>query len=193
MSEKLSYKEKVEEFEQEQQTRTLPETTGEEHKVEVKVLSTSETQKNVAEAVAETDKTEQLKDELNAVGVEAQPATMSAAQISRAQKDITKRRSLKKLREQESLPERSLSRIIHQPVIRVLSEGAGKTVSRPSGLLGGGLVAFLGSGSYLVLAKSLHFTYNYSVSLALFVGGFVFGIVLELAVHLATASHRQVD
>jgi hypothetical protein len=108
-------------------------------------------------------------------------------------KTTTLKRELKNIRHQESLPERTLSRIIHQPVVRVVSEGAAKTVSRPSGLLGGGLLAFLGSGSYFVLAKYVGFSYNYSVSLMFFVGGFVLGLGLELLVHFMTNSHRQVD
>lgn len=192
MSEKLNanetYEHKIDEFEHE---KALPERTGEQaQRVEVKVISRAEATKNVTEISQESDSRKVLE-KLEAA--EDKPPVMSRSAISREQKAITKRRSLKKLREQESLPERTLSRVIHQPVIRAISEGAGRTISRPSGLLGGGLVAFMGSGSYLVLAKYLHFTYNYSVSLALFAGGFVFGLLLELGVHLATASRRQVD
>jgi hypothetical protein len=64
---------------------------------------------------------------------------------------------------------------------------------RPSGLLGGGLLAFVGSLAYLVATKIYHFRYNYTMSLLLFVGGFCLGLILELAVHLLTVSRRQVD
>ena len=86
-----------------------------------------------------------------------------------------------------------MSRVIHQPVVRVTSEAIGKTVSRPSGLLGGGLVALMGTSIYLYLANHLGFKYNYGVFLCLFVVGFGLGLVLELAVYLATASRRKAD
>jgi hypothetical protein len=80
--------------------------------------------------------------------------------------------------------ERGLSKLIHQPAVRAVSEVGAKTVSRPSGLLGGGLLAFLGSSTYLFMTKYIGFRYNYLVFLLLFVGGFVLGLVLELLVRL---------
>jgi len=45
-------------------------------------------------------------------------------------------------------------------------------------LLGGGILALLGTSSYLYLAKHIGFTYNYSVFLILFFGGFILGLSL---------------
>jgi hypothetical protein len=85
-----------------------------------------------------------------------------------------------------------LSRVVHQPVVRAVSEAAGKTVSRPSGMLGGGLVAFIGSLGYLYLTKHIGFEYNFTVFLVLFAGGFVLGVVLELVVWLLLKNRRQI-
>lgn len=111
--------------------------------------------------------------------------------INRELKMITLRRELQHIRRKLPAPQRALSRVIHQPVIRAVSEASAKTVSRPSGLLGGGLVAFIGTSAYLWLARHNGLEYNYSVFLALFVGGFFFGLFLEYAVYLATLRHRQ--
>jgi glycogen synthase len=113
--------------------------------------------------------------------------------INKELKDVTLRRELQHIQRHESPVVRRFSRLVHQPAIRVVSETAGKTVSRPSGLLGGGLVAFLGTSTYLYLANHIGFTYNSGVFIALFAGGFILGLCLELAVHLATASRRKVD
>lgn len=113
------------------------------------------------------------------------------ALINRELKSITLQRELQAIRRKLPAPERVLSRVIHQPIVRVISEAAGKTVSRPSGLLGGGLVALLGTTSYLYFAKHMGFKYNYFVFLALFAGGFVVGLVLELVVWTATRSRRH--
>ncbi len=106
---------------------------------------------------------------------------------------INTRRLIARIQRQESKPQKVLSKVIHQPVIRAVSELAGKTVSRPSGLLGGGLVALLGTTSYLSLARHIGFTYNYGVFLVLFFGGFIVGVALELMVHMMTASRRHAD
>lgn len=98
---------------------------------------------------------------------------------------------LQRLRRHETKPERALSRIVHQPAVRVVSEAASKTVSRPSGLLGGGIVALLGTSGYLYLAKHTGFSYNYTVFLLLFVGGFLVGVALETLAWLLTGGSRS--
>jgi hypothetical protein len=123
----------------------------------------------------------------------AEAATQPAAPqtINRELKAITLRRELQHIRRKLPTGDRVLSRIVHQPAIRVVSEAAGKTISRPSGLLGGGLVAFLGTGSYYWLARHMGYRYNSTVSFLLFFGGFALGVGIELAVHLS--SRPRVD
>ena len=118
----------------------------------------------------------------------AQPVTPSY--INRELKQITLQRELQQIRRKLPAPQRLLSRIIHQPVVRTVSQVAGQTVSRPSGLLGGSLVAFLGTSGYLYLARHIGFTYNYLVFLVLLAAGFVLGLGLEFLVYLATRSRQ---
>lgn len=105
--------------------------------------------------------------------------------------NITHNRLIRQIQRKHNLPVRAFSKVVHQPVVRAVSEGASKTVSRPSGLLGGGLVALLGTSAYLYLSRHIGFEYNYGVFLVLFAGGFAFGLFLEFLVHLATASRRK--
>jgi hypothetical protein len=124
---------------------------------------------------------------------EAAPEPSQHTVINRQLKQITLRRELKQLQRKESRPERVLSRLIHQPAVRALSETAGQTISRPSGLLGGSLTAFVGTTGYLYSARHYGWRYNYLVFLFLMAAGFGLGLVLELLVHLATAGRRQHD
>ena len=113
--------------------------------------------------------------------------------VNRELKAITLRRELQQIRRKLPASQRALSQVIHQPAVRAISAAASNSVSRPSGLLGGGIVAFLGCTSYLYLAKHIGFSYNYFVFLLLFVAGFGVGLVLELAVWAVTRRHRQLD
>jgi len=106
-------------------------------------------------------------------------------------KKATLQRELTQIRRHLSAPQRTLSKVIHQPVVRVVSEAAGKTVSRPSGLLGGSIMAFVGTSGYFFLAANQGFKYNYVVFLALFLGGFALGLIIELLVWTATRSRRH--
>lgn len=120
-------------------------------------------------------------------------ATSQPAHINSELRSAGLQRQLITIRRQLSLPQRTLSKVVHQPVIRAMSEPVGKTVSRPSGLLGGGLVAFLGTSAYLYVAKHSGMRYQYSMFLLLFFGGFVVGLFLELLVRTATASRRRAN
>lgn len=128
-------------------------------------------------------------EELEQAQKAAEPA--SPTHITRELKQATLQRELTHIRRQLSSPNRALSKLIHQPAVRNISEAAGKTVSRPSGLLGGGILAFVGSSAYLYLAKHQGFNYNYVVFFGLFTSGFVVGLILELIVWTATSSRRQ--
>lgn len=145
-------------------------------------------------AVAEAQTIEQQPNPLEGLKqAENAPQMRPLMHINRDLRAITLRRELTHIRRQLGAPSRALSHIIHQPVIRAVSEGAGKTVSRPSGLLGGGLVALIGTSGYLYLSRHMGFEYNYGVFLVLFAGGFVLGLILEFLVYLATGSRRKID
>lgn len=98
---------------------------------------------------------------------------------------------MRAIRRKLPTPQRALSQVIHQPVVRAVSEGAGRTVSRPSGLLGGGITAFTGTTLYLYLAHHIGFSYNYGVFVLLFAGGFILGLVIELLVNLVLSRRKS--
>ena len=137
------------------------------------------------QAEQQPDPMEKLKDAEN----KAQPS--APTHINRDLKKATLQRELTQIRIHLSKPNKVLSKVIHQPVVRNVSEAAGKTVSRPSGLLGGSLMAFIGTSAYFYLAANQGFKYNYAVFLAMFFGGFALGLILELLVWTATRSKRQ--
>ena len=150
--------------------------------------------KQVAEARAEIEQNVSRENPLDRIeAAEEATATPAPTQVNHELKSITLRRELKNIQHKLPAGQRALSKVMHQPVIRAVSETASKSVTRPSGLLGGGLVAFIGSSSYLYLAKHVGFTYNYLVFLLLFILGFVVGLVLELIVWTLTARRRNID
>ena len=146
------------------------------------VLETSKVRNDVEQSLQAASGPNPIE-KLQAAEAAAQPARPT--HVNSELKGITLRRELQQIRRKLPAPQRALSRTIHQPVVRVISAAADKTVSRPSGLLGGGMVAFLGTSGYLYLAKQYGFTYNYLVFLVLFIGGFGLGLIIELFMNLA--------
>lgn len=103
----------------------------------------------------------------------------------RVDRDLKKKAYKKELhRVQSHLPkaQRTFSKLIHTPTIESVSEVGGKTVARPSGLLGGGVAALVGSGALVFASRYYGFSYNYFVFIALLIGGFFVGLLLEIIV-----------
>jgi hypothetical protein len=108
-----------------------------------------------------------------------QPVAPTPAFVTRHLKLVTRTRLLKQVRQHLPLPEKAFSRVIHQPIVDSISETAGKTIARPSGLLSGGIFAFIGSGTFLYIAKHYGYRYNFFLWAMFFVGGFIVGLLIE--------------
>ena len=72
-----------------------------------------------------------------------------------------------------------MSKFIHQKIIESVSEVGAKTIARPSGIIGGGLLALVGSLLVLVVARKVGFEVPYSLFAVLFIIGFVLGLIVE--------------
>jgi hypothetical protein len=89
-------------------------------------------------------------------------------------------RSLKRIRSRLSAPERAFSRMVHQPAVEAVSNALARTVARPSGVLGAGIFALVGSSLLLYIARTYGFTYNYFAFFALLAAGYLLGLFIEL-------------
>lgn len=92
------------------------------------------------------------------------------------------KKELHRIQTQLPKSQRSFSKFIHNRGVEAVSEAGGKTVARPSGLLGGGIVAFVGTLALVIISRHYGFSYNFFVFIALLVGGFFVGLVIELIV-----------
>ncbi len=84
--------------------------------------------------------------------------------------------------------DRAISKVINNNLVEAFSETASKTVARPSGFLGGAILAFIGSLAYLVFVKYVGINYNYLLFFVFFISGFVLGLIIELIVRLVHKS-----
>lgn len=187
MSEKIISHESHEKLSRGEQEKLRANARPEKHHVKHNAHEEAENARDTIKHETETQ-TNPLEGLKSAVET-AQPAPTRT--INRELRQITLRRELKNIRRKLPAPQRALSKVIHQPVVRVTSEVAGKTISRPSGLLGGGFVALVGTSLYLYLANHIGFNYNYGVFLVLFAGGFILGLLIEFLVSLFFKSQHK--
>lgn len=98
--------------------------------------------------------------------------------------------TLGRIRQRLTAPEKAFSRLSHNKTVDTVSSGLAKTVARPSGILGGGIFALLGSSIVLYMAKKYGFEYNFSLFFLLLGGGFLTGIVIELITKAISKARR---
>ena len=123
--------------------------------------------------------------------LEEQPESAVPTFVNRELKDMAYQRLLTRARKQLGAGGRLVSRIIHQPVVDVLSTAAARTVGRPPALLGAGLVGFAGSTAYYYLTRHFGYSYSFTVFLLLLAAGFAAGLALDLAWRLLTIKRRN--
>jgi flagellar biosynthesis GTPase FlhF len=94
-------------------------------------------------------------------------------------KENARKQSLRNIRRNLKPHDRTLSRIIHQPLVSAISEVTEKSVARPSALLAGGLFSLVSSAGVLFIAKYYGYEYNFLVGIVSFAGGFLAGLLIE--------------
>lgn len=142
---------------------------------------------------------EQSSENLNRLRQTAEAQAASAKEVTIGERESTEptplgmqrelksqayNRTLQTVRARLPASARLFSRVVHQPVIETLSNVGAKTIARPSGVLSGSLVALVGSGVLLYMARYYGFAYNYSIFFALFGGGFIVGLLIEFTARL---------
>ncbi len=88
--------------------------------------------------------------------------------------------NLKKIQRELPGPQKTFSKLIHQPVINAVSEVSSKTVARPSGLLFAGLLSMVTSLGLLIACRYYGYRYNFLIGLVALGVGFGLGLILEL-------------
>lgn len=119
--------------------------------------------------------------EINKQHVEAKPDHEDHIRLASAHiKSHSAKQAIQRVQKQLSPPERQFSRIVHNKTVDTISEVAGNTVARPSGLLLGGIFSLLGSIAVIVICRFYGYEYNYLIGSICFIGGFFLGLLFEL-------------
>jgi hypothetical protein len=166
----------------------------------------AEIEKNLKRAEAEAEKSSYEKADANELKNKVEQQAISGKEIAIGEKESTApsqefsaytemkgqnyTKTLGRIRQRLSAPERALSKAMHSKVVDSTSEVLGKTAARPSGILGGGISALLGSSVLLYMAKKYGFEYNFFIFFVLLATGFALGVFAELLIRLIAKSKR---
>ncbi len=170
---------------------SLPESEGSKEQSEkIKSRLEKETQtveKRGSEELRQTRKTiesEAIAGKENLLRVEE--IEDSQQSITKAEKTRTYKMTMNRMQNQLSVPSRVFSKFIHNPFVEKTSAVVGSTVARPSGILGAGIVGFVGIALVMYFARKNGFEISNSYSLVaiLFIGGWTLGLLLELILRI---------
>ncbi len=99
--------------------------------------------------------------------------------IDKTVKNQAYKKTLKHVQRQLPRSQRTFSKFIHQDTIEKISEVSGKTIARPSGLLGSGVFAFLGTTVVVWVSRHYGFRYNFFTFVVFVLFGFMVGLCAE--------------
>lgn len=100
--------------------------------------------------------------------------------VNKQLKDLAFARALTRTRKKLSVPSRVFSKIVHTQSIDRSSEFIGKTIARPTSMLSGAMLAFIGTSALLWITRKYGYEYNYLVVILLFACGWAIGLTGEL-------------
>lgn len=130
-------------------------------------------QKKVETLAAPTEKLKQTS-ETPAAAHEAHKRPFKAEQ------KISFSRTMTRVRKRLNVAEKPFSKVIHNPTVDKVSEVAGRTVARPSSMLGGAFFSLIGTSALLWITNHYGYEYNYLVVILLFAVGMVAGLLIEV-------------
>ena len=138
--------------------------------------SPEEAKKNIEKARTEAQheaiaSNEVDRDEKKASGTEHAP---------QATHQQSYKHTMKTVRAELSAPERTFSKVIHNPVVERVSDTVGKTVARPDALLSGSVFAGISVLGLYIMARFYGFELRGSETILAFVVGWVFGVVFDM-------------
>lgn len=135
---------------------------------------------------AHHEKLEDIRDEVEKVSVKHEKENRSKekessaeklaerrghGKISKKQKDITYKKTLKTIQSDLPLASRSFSKVIHNKAVEKVSDIVGSTVARPNAILAGSAFAFVFTLAIFLVARY----YGYPLSGAETIAGFAVG------------------
>lgn len=153
-----------------------PENHQPKHETNEKIedVASTETIKNIADKVERAARSSKELD-LHNEAVE----NKSTHQHHGPYREHSGAQAIKRVQKHLKPSERRFSKVIHNPKVEIISDIAGGTFARPSGLLYGGIFSLLSSLSLYLLSKHYGYEYSYFVGILFFVGGFGFGLLVE--------------
>ena len=108
-----------------------------------------------------------------------EPSASGIRKVTKKQKDIEYKKTLKSIQSQMNSPSRSFSKVIHNPAVEKTSEVLGNTIARPNAVLAGSTTAFILVAIVYLVAKHYGYVLSGFETIGAFVIGWIVGIIID--------------
>lgn len=105
-----------------------------------------------------------------------EPSMGAVRKVTKQEKDVEYKKTLKEIRSQMSAPSRAFSKVIHNPAVEKTSDVIGSTIARPNAIVAGSTTALVLVSAVYIIAK----TYGYPMSGFETIGAFIIGWMIGL-------------
>lgn len=111
------------------------------------------------------------------------PKSKPAASFTKREKAATYRKQIKTVQAQLPRASRTFSKVVHNPAIEKVSDAAGKTIMRPSALLGGAVIGLAAGMTVYAVARYYQYFMPSWILPVLLVLGALLGVAAELVLN----------
>jgi len=99
--------------------------------------------------------------------------------VTKSEKNIAYKETLDHIRNEMSAPEKTFSKIIHNPAVENASDAIGNTLLRPNAILGAGICGFVLSGLVYILARHFGYVLSGFETIGALLVGFILGLLYD--------------
>lgn len=99
--------------------------------------------------------------------------------ISKKQKNISYKTTIKKLQSEMNPVEKAFSKVIHNPLVEKISEVTSRTIARPRPILIGSMLSFVLISLLYIVAKKLGYQLSGSETILVFFTGWAIGLTYD--------------
>ncbi|HYG84234.1 MAG TPA: hypothetical protein VD907_05120 [Verrucomicrobiae bacterium] len=134
-----------------------------------------------AESAAKDQRSEKASDQM------AEPSFL---RITKADKKAAYNQALREVQTELRPTERTISKVIHNPVIEKASDVAGATIFRPNAVLAAGICGFILSGAAYVLARHFGYVLSGFETIGALIVGFIIGLLYDFLKVMITGKRK---
>jgi hypothetical protein len=120
-----------------------------------------------------------------------EPTASAIRRVTKKEREASYNATMKHVRSEMSLPARTFSKVIHQPVVEKSSEILGSSLARPNAILAGSVSALILVTLTYLIARTFGYQLSGFETIGAFVLGWLIGIIYDFVKIMAAGGQKK--